>query len=251
MFKVLEGHKRRAMSPAAMAASIAAHLLLLGGAAYAAASDAGPAAPAAPESDTTIVFVPVRAEPAPPPMAEPAPEQPSEPDAPAPVPGEALEVSEVKVSGTMQPEAPGVQPVNVDDFNRDGRRGDVIGTPPVIRTRPSGAITPRRPEPFVPNAKYAEEQPVLDREGLTRIMERYYPPTLRESRVAGRVVVELIVDENGRVREGSARVMETTHPAFAEATLHAVERFRFRPAKMAGIPVAVSVTIPISWTVPE
>ena len=32
MFKVLEGRKRRVMSPGTMAASVAAHLLLLGGA---------------------------------------------------------------------------------------------------------------------------------------------------------------------------------------------------------------------------
>ena len=91
----------------------------------------------------------------------------------------------------------------------------------------------------------------VDREGLTRTMERYYPSVLASSRVAGRVVVELIVDENGRVRPNSARVLETTHPAFAEATLQAVERFRFQPAKMMGVPVPVFVTIPINWTVPE
>ncbi|HVH12737.1 MAG TPA: hypothetical protein VM759_06790, partial [Longimicrobium sp.] len=42
MFKVLEGRKRRVFSPATITASVAAHLLLLGGAVYAAASDTGP-----------------------------------------------------------------------------------------------------------------------------------------------------------------------------------------------------------------
>ena len=81
-------------------------------------------------------------------------------------------------------------------------------------------------------------------------MERLYPSVLRDGRVAGRVVVELIVEADGRVRPNSAQVVEATHPAFGEATLRAVERFRFRPAKMGGVPVPVRVTIPINWTVP-
>jgi protein TonB len=79
-------------------------------------------------------------------------------------------------------------------------------------------------------------------------MERNYPPQLRDARVSGRAVVEVIVDEDGRVRPGSARVIETSHPAFEDATLRAAERFRFRPAKIAGMVVPVKVAIPVVWT---
>ncbi len=248
MFKVLEGPKRR-ISPAAMAASIAAHLLLLGGAAYAAANDTGPVK-SAPEPDTMIVFVPLSPPPAPP-VIEPAspsgPQQAGPPDATAP--GEALGVAEVTVPDSIRREAPGVKPVDVKAYERDGRRGSTIGTPAGIRALSRGDITPL--SPWTPDPEDVEEQPVLNREGLARTMERYYPSALRDSRVAGHVVVALVVDEDGRVREGSARVLETTHPAFAEATLRAVEQFRFSPAKMMGVPVPVRVTIPINWTVPQ
>ncbi|HEX6041421.1 energy transducer TonB, partial [Longimicrobium sp.] len=120
-------------------------------------------------------------------------------------------------------------------------------------TPPSGNPSPPSPpaEDFVPDESMVEVRPELNRDGLARTMERYYPSIMRDSRVAGRVVVEVIVDENGRVRQGSARIVETTHPAFGEATLQAVERFRFRPARMGGTAVPVRVTIPINWTVPR
>lgn len=253
MFKVLEGRKRRVMSPATMVASVAAHLLLLGGAVYAAAS-----APAPRERVDHIIDVfpepidPVAPKPLEPVQPPPAPEQPRQPDAPAPVAGERLELQAPSVVPIkVLDEVPGTPPVNEDDFRRDGRLGDVIGTPPEVPTPPTGNTTPAPAEEYIPDAESVEERPQLNRDGLARTMERYYPSVLRDSRVAGRVVVELIVEENGRVREGSARVVDASHPAFGEAALRAVERFRFRPAKMAGVPVPVRVTIPINWTVPQ
>jgi protein TonB len=252
MFKVLEGRKRRVFSPATMVASVAAHLLLLGGAVYAAASDTGPREVVEGE----VILPPLPSEPPAPQPVEPTPPppapEPAAPDEPAPTPGARLDLptpAEPPVGIIDEP--PGVQPVDPKDFG-DGPTGDIIGPPPVTPTLPTGDITPApTAEPYVPAAEDVEEQPVLNRNGLSRTMERYYPSTLANSRVTGRVVVELIVDEDGRVRANSARVVETTHPAFAEATLRAVERFRFRPAKMAGVPVPVRVTIPINWTVPE
>jgi periplasmic protein TonB len=252
MFKVLEGRKRRVFSPAAMAASIAAHLLLLGGATYAAANDTGPAKPGGIVIDT-LPPIPIEllthatVEPTPP----SAPVQPGAPDAPTAGAGTRmdLETPNEAPDGVVD-ELPGVQPVNVEDYG-DGITGRAIGTPRVMRQSPTGRIELMPGRMYVPRAEDVEEQPVLDRDGLSRTMERYYPPVLARSRVAGRAVVELIVDEDGSVRPNSARVLDTTHPAFAEATLQAVERFRFQPAKMMGIPVPVLVTIPINWTIPE
>jgi protein TonB len=253
MFKVLEGRKRRVMSPAAMVGSVAAHLLLLGGVVYAAANDTGPAEYVGGEIE---IFPDMPTEPPPPaPVIEapppPAPEQPAAPDDPAPVPGERLDlVPPPEPPIGVRDELPGVKPVDLTHYG-DGPTGDVIGPRPVAPMPPTGNTVVAPVEDYVPDESVVEERPLLNREGLPRTMERYYPSVLRDSRVAGRVVVELIVNEDGRVRDGSARVMETTHPAFAEATLRAVERFRFRPAKMGGQPVAVRVTIPINWTVPR
>jgi protein TonB len=255
MFKVLNARKRRVISPTTVAASIAAHVLLLGGAVYAAASDTGPREhvegivelPPLPTEPPAPKVEPV--EPTPPP---PAP-SPAEPDAPAPVTGEVLQLpAPTEAPRVLAPEPPGTPPVDAADYERDGVVGDVKG-PPAVDPRPlTGNTNPSPPGPdFVPDESMVEERPSLNRDGLARTMERFYPSIMRDSRVAGRVVVELIVDVDGRVRPNSATVVEATHPAFGEATLRAVERFRFRPAKMGGVPVPVRVTIPINWTVPN
>lgn len=253
MFKVLNGQKRRIISPATIAASIAAHLLLLGGAVYAAAADA-----ARPPEEVIKDIVelypeepkqPEPVEPAPPP---PAPAQPDEPT-PEPVPGETLQLEAPPVvPTTIEPEPAGAVPVREIDHTGEGPIGNVIGEPtgePVKDVPPAPAVEPA--VPFVPDESMVEVRPELDRGGLARTMERYYPSLLRDSRVAGRVVIEMIVDTDGRVRDGSVRVIETSHPAFGEAAVRAAERFRFRPARMGGMTVPVRVTLPIQWTVPR
>lgn len=252
MFKVLSGEqKRRVISPATVAASVAAHVLLLGGAVYAAAADREPTElvdeivlpPLAPPAEVEVE----KADPPP-----PAPAQPDQPAAPE-VPGETLEMqTPTEVPETITPEPPGLAPVDPAEYSGQGPIGNVIGTPPPART--PVPPTPPAPAPatdFIPDESMVEERPSLIREGLESTMERYYPTIMRDSRTNGRVVIELIVDENGRVRENSARVVETTHPAFGDAALRAVQRFRFRPAKMGGVAVPVRVTIPINWQVPR
>jgi protein TonB len=251
MFKVLTGEKkRRVISPATIAASVATHLVLLGGLVYASTGDGGTTEVVGPD----IVlpdYVDEPREPPPPPPADPAPPPPAEeqPDEP-PAPARALEIEHVtEVPRVIPPELPATPPIDLEAFHRDGPRGPVI-TPPASEPGGTGnrpATQPRGPD-FVLDESMVEERPMLERNGLARTLERYYPSVLRDSRVSGRVLVEVIVDENGQPRPGSARIVEASHPAFAQATLRAVERFRFSPAKMMGTPVAVRVTIPIQWT---
>src|SRR5687767_11630279 len=110
MFKVLNARKRRVISPAIVVASVAAHVLLLGGAVYAAAGDTGDTGPQEPKADTVVFSLapePPAVEPPAPTPSPPAPQQPAKPDAPAPVPGEVLQVPEVRVVPGIRPEVPG------------------------------------------------------------------------------------------------------------------------------------------------
>ncbi|HEX6040258.1 MAG TPA: hypothetical protein VFZ20_19530, partial [Longimicrobium sp.] len=120
MFKVLNGQKRRVISPTTVVASIAAHILLLGGAVYAAAHDPKPVEhvraefdlPPLPIEPATPEVQPE--EPTPPPPAE---EQPVEPDTPEPVPGEVLQLdAPTEAPRVITPEPPGMPPVNEDDY---------------------------------------------------------------------------------------------------------------------------------------
>jgi protein TonB len=252
MFKVLTGEKkRRVISPATLTASFAAHLLLLGGLMYASTGEPAPIEPAAPDSVLRYVELEPKAPP-PPTIDQPTPPPPADEPTRAPVPGEVLVVERVdSVPTGIEDEKEGVKPVNVEDYRRDGRPGDIIGPRTTEEPGPTTGETtvPTRTGP-IPEFE-AEVRPVLQRSGLSRLLERHYPPVLRDARVSGRVVIELVVDEEGVPVEGSARVIEASHPAFGEAALRAVDRFRFSPARIGRTPIPVVVTIPIQWTVPN
>jgi protein TonB len=251
MFKVLTGEKKRGViSPATLTASVAAHVLLLGGLVYGATGQPEQGEVAEPDSVLRYVELEPRTPP-PPPVAQPTPPAPADEPAKAPVPGEVLTVPRVDdVPTEIKPEEQGAKPINVDDYQRNGRPGDIIG--PRTTGDPTPLTGETKPVVTGPIPAYeAEVAPVLERNGLSRILERHYPTVLRDARVSGRVVIELVVDENGHPVEGSARVIEASHPAFGEAALRVVDRFRFSPARIGRTPIPVVVTIPIQWTVPN
>lgn len=253
MFQILvREKKRRAISPLFLAVSAAAHVVIFGGVMYAASGK--------PEEPRWVVGPEVELPPIPEKEKEPntvTPPPPAEPDAPdapeAPVVGETLVLQPpTDIPVTISPPGADETPITQEMVTGIGKPGDVIGTPDPTDVRPATGNpdpgTPVKPKDWVPGEGDVDELPSLDRNGLSRLMERNYPPQLRDARVSGRAVVEVIVDEDGRVRPGSARVIETSHPAFEDATLRAAERFRFRPAKIAGMVVPVKVAIPVVWT---
>lgn len=61
-----------------------------------------------------------------------------------------------------------------------------------------------------------------------------YPEELLAARVEGYVVGEFTVDTLGRVEDGSCFIVESSHPAFAEALRDALPRMRFVPAEYRG-----------------
>lgn len=252
MFQIVSGErKRRTMSPATFVASLAAHLLLLGGVLHAAGGERPPRE----VLGTELLLPPMPEETPPPPVepVEPPPPAAAPADQPLPVPGERLELAApAEAPDGIVEEAPDVRPVDDRDF-RDGRPGDVIGTPHAEHIPLTGNTNDPGASDLdeVIDASMAERRPVLDRRGLDRAMERHYPPMLRDARVHGTVLVELVVEADGRVRPGSPQLMDASHPAFGEAALRAAERFRFTPAEVGGVRVPVRVTIPISWSVPR
>lgn len=249
MFKVLTGEtKRRVISPATITASVAAHLLLVGGAVYAAGGETVENDTS--QADTLVIW---RADDTPPPPPPPALQQPTPPaqaqpdeQVQAPPQGNQEELQQPdKVPTGIDQEAPDVKPVDLTQHTGVGSPGEIAG-PPAGEVKPPAGTGDTGTGAYP--MELVEERPVLERTGLARILERNYPSILRDSRVNGRVIIELVVDEDGVPVPGSARVIEASHPAFGEATLRVVDRFRFRPAKINRTPVPVVVTIPIVWT---
>jgi protein TonB len=64
-----------------------------------------------------------------------------------------------------------------------------------------------------------------------------YPKAVEALGVEGRVVVEFVIDTAGKVQPASIRIVESTHAVFEPATLEAVAKGLFQPARLSGYPV--------------
>lgn len=76
-----------------------------------------------------------------------------------------------------------------------------------------------------------------------------YPALLRQAGIAGRVVLEAVVDTTGRVLAQSITLVSATHPGFVEPARQALLQTLFRPAMADGKPVRLRVRIPYDFTI--
>lgn len=74
-----------------------------------------------------------------------------------------------------------------------------------------------------------------------------YPSAAKTYGASGKVVVEVMVDEQGKVIEARA---VSGHPFLQQAAVHAARQARFTPAKLSGEPVKVKGTINYVFTLP-
>jgi protein TonB len=74
-----------------------------------------------------------------------------------------------------------------------------------------------------------------------------YPSSLRESGVEGQVVLEFVVNENGRVDMSSVKIIESSHALFTSSVRTALQKMRFSPAKVGGTSVKQYVRQPFTF----
>lgn len=73
----------------------------------------------------------------------------------------------------------------------------------------------------------------------------FYPDVARWARIEGRVIIEIVVDEEGTVYR-DARVLRSI-PALNQPAIDAVRRWRFEPARLDGEPVPVVATVTVDF----
>ncbi len=78
-----------------------------------------------------------------------------------------------------------------------------------------------------------------------------YPPVLESAGIAGRVVVQFIVDTTGHAEPNSFKVIETSHQLFVESAKESIQKAVFKPARFHGRPVRQLVQLPISFKSPR
>ncbi|HEV2148313.1 MAG TPA: TonB family protein [Longimicrobiaceae bacterium] len=240
--------KRRFWSPATVAASVGAHVLLLGGVLLASGGE--------PRREV-VDILPIG------PYVPEVPEPPREPELAVPEPMRPEAPSAPKTGDYVQPTPPEDIPKGLPDYSPADRpltpadvdgigrvRGDVVGpVDPADDRPPTGATGPVVSGGEVYDVGAVAERPALANAAeMQRVLQRLYPTLLREAGIAGQTQLQLVIDAQGRVEPGSVTVVSTTHEGFSDASVKAAERFRFRPAKVGGRGVRVMITLPITWT---
>jgi outer membrane biosynthesis protein TonB len=101
--------------------------------------------------------------------------------------------------------------------------------------------------PVVDVEALAEPPQMVNRREIAQVLGRLYPYRFRQTDTRGEVVMLFIIGTDGRAEMDSVRILSATHPGFVEPTLKGLERMRFRPAALNGVPVRVRATLPVTW----
>ncbi len=78
-----------------------------------------------------------------------------------------------------------------------------------------------------------------------RMVPPKYPQDMRREGTSGIVTVKCLIDEKGNITETS--VERASNDAFIQPALEALRKWKFKPAKKGGNPVALHVSIPIQF----
>jgi periplasmic protein TonB len=191
------------------------------------------------------------------PAATPAPATPSQPAG----------FQELRAPPTVlgvAPPDPTVPPVRAEDFGGRGAAGGSAGgtAPPEAGSgrigtgstagAPAGTGTTggtgTGPPTGTFSANLVDRQASLrNQDEVVRLMQRLYPSGLRAANTEGSVQVQFVVTAEGRVDMSTVQVVSSTNAEFAEATLKALQQFRFTPARKGEHNVRMLTALPIRW----
>jgi protein TonB len=176
------------------------------------------------------------------------------PPPPPPAPPKAAPKAPPKVEAPKEVVAPVVIPTDLppptdSDATGEGVEGGVEGGVPggvlggVLGGVPHAPeVTPTPvPEPTAPLRVGGEikEPKVIDQ------IQPQYPEAARRARIQGPVILELIVDKQGKVRD--VRVLRGLPLGCTESAVEAVRRWKYSPSLLNGRPVEVYVILTVHF----
>jgi len=87
---------------------------------------------------------------------------------------------------------------------------------------------------------------------LNRELPFRYPPALYAQKVQGNVTLRIYIDRDGSIVSDSTRVAETSgFNALDSAAMKGSRDLKFEPAKTQGLPVPVSILLPVFFRHPD
>ncbi|HXO21146.1 MAG TPA: energy transducer TonB, partial [Thermoanaerobaculia bacterium] len=166
--------------------------------------------------------IPPATAPAPPPSAAPAP-QPTEPPA-----------------AEKRPEPPATKPEE-----------PAAAVVPPAASRPAPAPETTEPAPQAPRVKpgdLVEPGPGVAPPELVSVTKPEYPPLARRLKVAGTVIVSVLVDEKGHVEDAKLLQGVVQKVGLNEAAVSAARTARYKPASKDGVKVKMWTRLRIPFT---
>lgn len=190
------------------------------------------------EDEQINVLIPVpEEEPPPPPPPPPPPEN-------TPPPPEITEVPKgfqtLSVPTVIPPDIPpptAGPEINERDFSGEGVEGGKS-------TGTSTKVTAENIEAAPVFTPYTVKPELLNRDAVSRALQRNYPPLLRDAGIGGTVLTWMLINEQGtvmrtQVKEGSG------HEALDQAALKVADIMKFSPALNRDQKVKVWIALPI------
>ncbi len=195
----------------------------------------------------------------------PAPEEPEEepvPEAPAPPPPPARDQirfvePEVGEPDPMKPEDSELEKIDSTDalISHFTHEADGEDGPPTIEF-PEGdgdgeairelRIEPKDDLPKEDDFTFMEKNPApVNMDQVKSKMD--YPAMARESGIEGRVILRVLLDENGRYMKHV--VKQSPHKWLTEEAIKHVDEIRFTPGIQAGNPVKCWITVPFDFRI--
>jgi TonB family protein len=111
----------------------------------------------------------------------------------------------------------------------------------------TGRIAPPPPPASPPPAGAIRVGGIIMQPTKVRHVEPPYPPIAQSARVQGVVIIEIVIEPDGRV--GTARVLRSI-PLLDQAALDAVKQWEFTPTRLNGNPVPVVMTTTVQFILP-
>ena len=188
---------------------------------------------ALPMPDTGLAIVHIE----PPPMPDPPPVRPVTPPparrAISPDAAPVLAPEEI----AREPELdPGFESATTNEVGIPGG-GEIEGT--AALTPPPPVVTP--PPPAKPVRAGVEVRPPK----RMKYVAPTYPSLALTAGVQGLVIVEAVIDQQGRVTSG--RILRSDSPLLNDAALDAVRQWAYTPTLLNGVPTAVVMTVTVHF----
>jgi periplasmic protein TonB len=168
----------------------------------------------------------------------PPPKPPAHTEQRARAPSAAARAPVAQPVAAAQPAAFADLGISLDSSSRDGL---AVPVAPKTVAPPPAALPPAPTKPKVLVAQKTECREELVKATPEAVVRPSYPTQALAAKVEGKVRLELLVDEQGEVK--NARVLRGLGYGLDEAALEAARRIRFRPATRCAQAVAAPFVI--------